>query len=432
MKIQLKDCFYQETLNAMNFLNEIVMRYPKAVSFAPGRPVEELFNVHGHLREVSLFASWYGQRTRRTTNDALNSLGNYGRTNGVLGDLLAQHLKVDENIEADPEAVMVTSGCQEGMAIAMSGLFDPAHDVLLISDPTYIGITGLAGILGIEMEPLPFDEEGFDPQVLRTAAAKVKARGKNPRAAYLIPDYNNPLGTSMPLETRRRVLEIAAELDLLLLEDNPYGMFSFDEQPMPTLKSMDREKRVIYMGTFSKTLFPGLRLGYMVADQETADGHLLADELSKVKSFISVNTSGILQAVVGGVLLRTGGSLRKEIEPKLAFYKKNRDTMLAELEKQLGQDVLNGAVHWNRPAGGYFLTVTLPFDLTPERLDICAGEYGVIVCPMSLFSLAGGHERQIRLSFSYVHPEDIVEGITRLARFIHAQVQEDGFGMSPT
>lgn len=425
MDIKLRECFYKKTLTAMNFLNEVVMSYPKAVSFAPGRPLEDLFDVSGHLDDIHRFAEYYGARRGMNPRRALDALGQYGRTNGIIGELIADNLLKDEQIKVPAESIAVTNGCQEAMALLLVGLFEPGRDVLLVADPTYIGITSLAELLGIELYLLPHDENGLDPNIIAEAAHAITAKGKRARAVYLIPDFNNPLGTYMPLEARGQVLEIAHAHGMLVFEDNPYGMFVFNGKPLPTLKALDTEGSVIYMGTFSKTLFPGMRLGYLVADQPTngGKGPMLADELSKVKSFLSVNTSPLLQAVVGGTLLRTGGSLRALIAPKLAAYKKNRDKMTACLEKGLGQVKASGELHWSQPNGGFFLTVTLPFKVSEADLSRCAAEYDVIVCPMSLFSLGGGHGKQIRLSFSYVTPEEIERGIASLSRFLLAEMR---------
>src|SRR5262249_5966461 len=156
-----------------------------------------------------------------------------------------------------------------------------------------------------------------------------------------------------------------------------------------------------------KTLYPGLRVGYLVLGQEVrgADGRpaTLAAELSKVKSLTTVTTPPLLQAIVGGVLLEEGGSLQRLMAEKLPFYRGNRDQMLKSREAHFGADpALARAVRWTRPHGGFFLTLPLPFDFTEERLTACAADYGVVVCPMSFFAILGeraGRNREIRLSF---------------------------------
>ncbi len=420
MDIRLKSCFRDPLLEVMNFLNEVVGRYPQAISFAPGRPAERHFDVERSLALVPRFVEHRAAATGWAPRAVWNDLGQYNRTNGIINDLIALELERDEGIRVRPDSIIVTHGCQEGMSILLMGLFDPATDVLLVSDPTYIGITGLAAILGIEMVPVETGEQGLEPAAVAAAIDAVRARGKRPRALYDIPDFNNPLGTRMPLAARRALLALLAEREVLLFEDNPYGMFSYDGAPLPTLKALDEHRVVIYMGSFAKTLYPGLRAGYLVVDQEvvgeSGERTPLAAELSKVKSLTTVTTSPVVQAVVGALLLEEDGSLRNMVRDKIPFYRANRDRMLACLEERLGRA---SGVRWNRPEGGFFLTVWLPFAFDDECLQTCARDYGAIVCPMSFFALSRGRENQVRLSFSYVTEAQIEEGIGRFARFVH-------------
>jgi (S)-3,5-dihydroxyphenylglycine transaminase len=419
MDLELKSCFGDPLLEVMNFLNEVVLRYPQAVSFAPGRPAERHFDVERSLAQAPLYVIHRAAQTGWPPLAVWNDLGQYNKTNGIINDLVARQLELDEGIRAAPASIMVTHGCQEAMTILLMGLFDPARDVLLVSDPTYIGITGLAAILGIEMVPIPTGDDGLDPLAVAAAIAAARRSGKRPRAVYDIPDFNNPLGTQMPLAARHALLDLLHREGVLLFEDNPYGMFSYDGDPLPTLKSLDENGVVVYLGSFAKTLYPGLRAGYIVAEQEVvvASGQRtsLAAELSKVKSLTTVTTSPLIQAVVGALLLENGGSLRGLVEGKLPFYKGNRDRMVDRLERELGGVP---GVRWNRPAGGFFLTVNLPFAFDDEHLTACARDYGVIVCPMPYFSLTAGRERQVRLSFSYVTEAQIDEGVGRFARFV--------------
>jgi (S)-3,5-dihydroxyphenylglycine transaminase len=419
-EVWLKGCFADPLLDVMNFLNEVVLEFPEAISFAPGRPVESLFCVDEHLRSI---ASYVGNVAARTSRDAVavwQDMGQYGRTNGMITDLVAAHLRADERIDVHPDAIMITVGAQEAMAILLAGLFDPQHDALLVSDPTYIGITGLARILGIRVVPVPAGEGGLDPDAVERTIVSV-SRTARVRALYDIPDFNNPLGTSLGLADRYRLLDVCRRHDVLLLEDNPYGMFAYDGERLPTLKSLDNDGTVVYIGSFSKTLFPGLRIGYLVADQIVGGGgETLAKALSRVKSLITVNTPPPLQAAAAAVLLRTGGSLEPIVAPKRATYRAHRDAMISSLHRTL--DDLRGVVSWSTPAGGFFLTVTLPFAFGQRELHRCAAEHGVIVCPMQVFCLASRRERQIRLSFSYVDPQRIATGIARLGGFIRAQI----------
>lgn len=419
MEISLKPCFAHPLLDVMNFLNEVVLRHPGAISFAPGRPAERHFDVEGSLAKAPEYVAYRAAALGWSAKAVWNDLGQYNKTGGIVNELIARQLALDEGIAVAPAAILVTQGCQEAMLVLLLGLFDPALDVLLVSDPTYIGITGLAAIAGIEVLPVAMAAGGLEISAVAAAIAAVRAAGKRPRGLYHIPDFNNPLGTQMPLAARHRLLELLRREEVLLFEDNPYGMFAFDGEPLPTLKQLDRHGVVIYLGSFSKTLYPGLRLGYLVADQEVAaaDGRRLplAVELSKVKSLTTVTTSPLLQAVAGAILLENGHSLRAVVERKLPFYRANRDRMLECLESELAG---TPGVAWNRPGGGFFMTVEVPFVVDDAGVEACARDYGVIVCPVSYFALLPGRERQVRLSFSYVTEEQIAEGIGRFARFV--------------
>jgi len=157
-----------------------------------------------------------------------------------------------------------------------------------------------------------------------------------------------------------KLIEVAADEDLLILEDDPYGLFGLDDRRSPTLKSLDTGQRVIYLGSFAKSVFPGARVGFMVADQAvvSAAGHrsLLADELSTVKSMVTVNTSPIAQAVIGGFLVSCGYSLRAANREKIAFYRRNLRALLAALERHFSDP----AITWNSPGGGFFAVLDVP------------------------------------------------------------------------
>ncbi|MDP9122403.1 MAG: PLP-dependent aminotransferase family protein [Acidobacteriota bacterium] len=430
MDVALKGCFADPLLEVMNFLNEVMLRYPGVISFAPGRPAEQHFDVERSLGKIALYVEHRARAARASRFSVYTDLGQYSRTNGIIHDLIARQLEIDEAIRTPPESIVVTSGCQEGMTILLAALFDPEADALLVSDPTYIGITGIARILGVPVVPIPAGPQGLDAAAVAAAIDETRRRGLRPRALYEVPDFSNPLGTRTPLAARQALLALARERELLIFEDNPYGMFEYDGAPLPTLKSLDEPGgQVIYMGSFSKTLFPGLRLGYLVADQAAvlSDGRrgLLAGELSKIKSLTTINTPPIIQAIVGGILLENGGSLAPLVAGKVPAYRLNRDRMLACLEEEFGAGLPGGGqVLWNRPSGGFFLTLDLPFEFDQESLETCARDYGVVVCPMTFFALSSGRERQVRLAFSYVTPAQIEEGVRRFARFVRDRAGE--------
>jgi (S)-3,5-dihydroxyphenylglycine transaminase len=413
-------------LDTMNFLNEVTVRYPEAISFAPGRPYEGFFDIEqifehlrGYLDHLAASGSSPGQ-----IRDALFQ---YGPTAGRIRQLIASSLRADENIDARPESIVVTVGCQEAMFLVLRALIAGPADVLLVSSPCYVGITGAARLLDIEPTAVQEREDGFRCADLETAIRAERARGRHPRAFYVVPDHSNPAGTTMSAETRNELLGLARREDILVLEDSPYRMVSPGPH-LPTLKSLDRHRRVIHLGSFSKTAFPGARVGFVVADQVVTDATgntgLLADELAKIKSMVTVNTSPVSQAVVAGMLLACQGRISELNTETAGYYANAMRSTLRQLERCFPADRRETlGVRWNTPDGGFFLTMRVPFRADNAALTRSAEEFGVIWTPMSYFYPGGGGEHSIRLSVSYLPVDEITEGITRLARFTEAQAR---------
>jgi (S)-3,5-dihydroxyphenylglycine transaminase len=265
---------------------------------------------------------------------------------------------------------------------------------------------------------VPETAHGLRPETVARVASEVRASGRRPRALYVVSNFANPSGVSLSASVRRGLIEVAADQDLLILEDDPYGLFGLDDKRSPTLKALDTGQQVIYLGSFAKSVFPGARVGFLVADQTvvSAAGHrsLLADELSTVKSMVTVNTSPIAQAVIGGVLVSCGYSLRAANREKIAFYRRNLRALLAALERHFSDT----AITWNSPSGGFFAVLDVPFRADEKLLELSARDYGVLWTPMSFFYLNGGGSHAIRLSCSALRAEQIDEGVRRLAALI--------------
>ena len=403
---------------SMNFLNEVAARFPDAVSLAAGRPFDGFYTAQDVDRFLAVFrAHLIGRGLSEAQADRM--LLQYGRTNGVIGDLIARMLAADEGIEVPPEAVMVTAGCQEAMVIALRGLCAGPRDVVLAVEPCYVGFTGAARILGIEVVPVPEGADGLDPDAVLRVAHEVRASGRRPRAVYVVPNFANPSGVSMPVAARHRLLAVAREAGLVILEDDPYGLFGLDDAPRPALKALDTGRSVIYLGSFAKSVFPGARVGFLVADQPVEDAagrrSLLAEELSTIKSMLTVNTSPIAQAVVGGMLIEAGYSLRTANRSKTEHYRTNLRTLLSALDREFGDDA---RMSWNAPEGGFFAVLDVPFEADEELLEVSARDYGVLWTPMSYFYGADGGECAIRLSCSALDPSQVEEGVRRLGKLV--------------
>lgn len=423
----MHDSLGDPVLDAMNFLNEVVARFPDALSFAPGRPAEGTFEPEDLARHLRSYTAYLEQELGWSRDQVRTQLFQYGRTNGIIHELIARTVANDEGIEVPPEAVVVTTGCQEAMLLTLRALFARPEDTLLVSSPCYVGITGVARLLGIQVRPVPEGPDGPDPLAVRAAVRAAKRAGQRPRAFYVVPDFANPSGASMSRAARELLLAVAEEEELLVLEDDPYGFFVRTGEARPTLKALDRGRRVVHLGSFAKTALPGARIGYVLADQEVVGPGggrtLLADELSKIKSMTTVNTSAVSQAVIGGLLVESGCRLREANSAAVAHYRTTMDTLLDALERHFpAERRAELGVSWNRPDGGFFLVVDVPFTADHKALELSARAFGVLWTPMCDFHLDGGGTRQLRLSCSSQSPEAITEGIARLAAFITAQI----------
>lgn len=410
---------------SMNFLNEVAGRYPDAISLAAGRPYEGFYQTADIGRYLDVYVEHLREQGS-SPEQIRRALMQYGRTNGQIHGLIARMLAADEGIHVPAEAISVTAGCQEAMVMALRGLCAGPDDVLLAAEPCYVGITGAARLLNIDVVPVPEDPDGLDPRRVAEVAAAVRAQGRHPRALYLVPDFSNPSGRCLDLPTRHALLDVAEAADLLILEDDPYGLFGLDDRPRPRLKSLDRDQRVIYLGSFAKSCFPGARIGFLVADQPVVDatGHrtLLAEELSTIKSMLTVNTSPIAQAVVGGILVESGCSLKAANVEKIAFYRQNLRRLLESLDRHLPRPWRDEVgISWNLPAGGFFAVLDVPVPADEKLLEVSASRHGVLWTPMSFFYTDGG-SHSLRLSCSGMDADTVEEGVRRLAALLREAV----------
>ena len=216
--------------------------------------------------------------------------------------------------------------------------------MLLAVAPTYVGLTGAARLVDLPVLPVRAGADGVELDDLAEQVRRARASGLRPRACYLMPDFANPSGITMTVEVRRRLLALARAENILLLEDNPYGLFPIElADRIPTCKALDDSHTVVYLGSFAKTALPGARVGYVVADQPVRDAAgnitLLADQLSKLKSMLTVNTSPISQAIVAGKMLEHGGSLIAATAADRAVYGKNLRLMLDGLAARFRRPV---------------------------------------------------------------------------------------------
>ncbi|WP_329398361.1 PLP-dependent aminotransferase family protein [Streptomyces lydicus] len=413
-------------IESMNFLNEVAQQYPDALSFAAGRPYEGFFDLGAVHRYLDRFVEHVRAGTGGDEARVRRTLLQYGRTKGIIHDLVAKNLRIDEGIEADPEAIVVTVGCQEALFLTLRALRRTERDAVLAVIPCYVGLSGAAELADLPVLPVANSADGIDLDDLVRTVERAKADGLRPRALYVVPDFANPSGISMPRHTRERLLAVAEEHGFLLLEDNPYGLFHGTAGRPPALKALDSARQVVYLGSYAKTGLPGARIGFVVADQpvtvagadpEPGGRQSLADQLAKIKSMLTVNTPPLAQAVLGGKLLTHDCDLRAANTRETRVYRDNLRHVLDGLAGHFPPGS-SPEVTWNAPTGGFFVVLTLPFAADDALLALSARKHKVLWTPLHHFYGDGAARRQIRLSFSQLTPDEIHEGLHRLAAFI--------------
>lgn len=310
-----------------------------------------------------------------------------------------------EGVPARPDEVVVTVGSQQAVDLVTRVFCDPG-DVVLCEAPSYVGALGVFAGYQCDVVHVETDADGLVPAALRETVHAVRASGRRVKLLYTIPTFHNPAGVTLSPQRRHEVMAICAELDLLVLEDNPYGLLGFDTEPMTALRSLDQD-RVVYLGSFSKTFAPGLRVGWAVAPLAIREKLVLAQE----SATLCPPTFG--QLIVSRYLEQH--DWRGQIKQFQVQYHERRDAMLDALAEQLP------GCSWNTPAGGFYVWVGLPPGLDSASMLPRALRERVAYVPGTAFYADGGGRDALRLSYCYPTPEQIVEGVRRLAAAVDAE-----------
>lgn len=361
---------------------------PGTISFAGGHPDAAFFPL---------------DEFRRSLNGALKEEGkkllNYGTPGGSPGfvDLLRRIL-LDRGIAAVPDEILVVNGSQQGIDLVGRLLVGPG-DTVIVEDPTYHGALNVFRALGARIVGVPVDHEGLDVSALERLLDSEALRGSRPKLLYTMPTFQNPTGVRLSLSRRRKLVALAAKHELPIFEDDFKGDLGYEGEELPPLRALPEGRDVIYAGTFSKMLFPGVRLGWLVAPP------VLVGRLSAAKSNVDLSSSQIFQAAM--LRFAKGTRLERHAERVRNEYRRRRDALLAALEEEMPRGTT-----WTRPAGGFSMAVRVSMD-TAELLPRAA-ERGVVFTPGRVFSVSGdGHS--LRLSFGGVRQDQIKEGVKRLA-----------------
>lgn len=382
---------------------------PDIISFGGGLPAPEVFPV-----------AEFQAACQRVLEEKGPAALQYGTTEGYhpLREMIARHAS-RYGIKARPENVLITSGSQQALDLIGKLLLNPG-DRVLVEAPTYLGAIQAFGMYHAEYVGVPMDDHGLQTDDLEAALRA------GPKFMYVLPNFHNPAGVTLALERRRALVALADKYGVPIVEDDPYGQLRYEGKHLPSLLVLDRETRgaagdnglslgnIIYLSTFSKTLAPGLRLGWVVAPAD------VIAKLVQLKQGTDLHTSTFNQIVAFEVA--RGGFLDRHVRHIRQVYRERRDVMLEALEQHLPPEVT-----WTEPHGGLFLWARLPHGLSAAKLLEAAIQQKVAFVPGSAFFAPGTAEpaeaaRFMRLNFSNADPDRIREGIRRLGAVIREQL----------
>jgi DNA-binding transcriptional MocR family regulator len=331
----------------------------------------------------------------------------YGSGQGVPA-LREQILEVMalEGIRGSADDVVVTTGSQHALELFSKLFIDPG-DVVIAEGPSYVTAMVIFNSYQADVDHVPMDEHGLIPGALREHIARLKAAGRRIKFLYTIPTFHNPAGVTLTWERRLEILEICKSEGILVLEDNPYGLLYFGDRPPAAMRSIE-EEGVVYLGTFSKTLAPGFRLGWALAPHAIREKLILANEAAVL------SPSSFTQLVVSEYLSQA--DWRGQIDTFRGVYRERKETMLAALQEHLPE------LSWTNPNGGFYVWLTLPETLDSKAMLPRAVKELVAYTPGTAFYADGNGRHNIRLSFCYPTPEQIKVGIRRLANVIGGEL----------
>jgi 2-aminoadipate transaminase len=384
--------------SAMRDLMAVTAR-PEVISLAGGLPDTGTF-------PPETFAAVAQRIARESCAKALQ----YGPTEGLAETKACiAEIMGAEGMRADPEDVVVTTGGQQVIDLVTKTLIDPG-DVVIAEGPTYPGAVPVFSAYQAEVVQVDMDADGMRVDRLEETLERLERDGRRPKFVYTVPSFQNPAGVTMSLARRRRLVEVAHERELLVLEDNPYGLLRYEGAPPPPLYALDGGVYVMYLGTFSKILSPGIRLGWVVAPPP------VLEKINLGKQSADLCTSTLSQLMVQAYFEHA--HWRDYVESLTDVYRGRRDTMLDALA-----DHFPPQAEWTRPGGGLFIWATLPEFIDTTDLLARALRDNVAFVPGAAAFLDGRGHNSMRLNFSASSEEVIREGIRRIGEVVTEQVE---------
>ena len=369
---------------------------PEVVSLAGGMPFvaalpqDLVMNAMDHvMREQGVVALQYGS----------------GQGVPALREQILEVMAL-EGIRANADDVVVTTGSQHALELVSKLFLDPG-DIVLSEGPSYVTAMVIFKSYQAEVEHVPMDENGLIPEALREHIARLRTAGKTIKFLYTIPSFHNPAGVTLSWERRLEILEIARKNNILVLEDNPYGLLYFDQPAPDAMRSVEQDG-VVYLGTFSKTLAPGFRVGWALAPHAIREKLVLANEAAVL------SPSSFTQLVISEYL--STADWKSQVNIFRGVYQERKNAMINALEESLPE------LSWTNPNGGFYVWVTLPERLDSKAMLPRAVKELVAYTPGTAFYANGDGHQNMRLSFCYPTPENIRVGIRRLTTVIRGEL----------
>jgi len=370
------------------------------ISLAGGLPAPETFPVET-IKEIA---------AEILTHHADKAL-QYGTTKGFtpLRLALADWMEKRYGIPTSKVEIMMVAGSQQALDLIGRVFINPG-DIVVVEGPTYLAALNAFKYYDPEFLSIPMDDNGMMVDLLEEKLRKLNAEGKKIKFVYTVSTFQNPMGVTMSIDRRKRLIELAKEYDFLIVEDSPYSELRYSGEPIPPIKHFDDEGRVMYLGTFSKILSPGMRLGWIAAHP-----HFIRKiEIAKQAVDLCANT---LSQVIAWKYV-ADGHLDEHIPKIIEFYKPRRNAMLEALEEYMPE-----GVKWTKPDGGMFIWVTLPEGIDTKMMAEKAISRGVAYVPGEAFFAHREVKNAMRLNFTYVPEEKIRDGVKRLAEVIEEEMK---------
>jgi 2-aminoadipate transaminase len=377
-----------------------LLQKPGMISFAGGLPSPETFPVRD-LEDIAI------EVLREDGKAALQ----YGTTEGDPGlrRILAERHK-KQGLNTEVENIIITTGSQQALDL-IARIFIDQDDHVLCGLPSYLGGINAFQVYGAKMKGIPLDDQGMIPEELEKSIITLKDLGRKIKFIYIIPDFQNPAGITVPEKRRIEIIELAEKYDLLIVEDSPYREIRFEGEPQRMMYSLDKYGRVITLCTFSKIFAPGFRVGWVIGQP------VILDKIVMAKQTADLCTSGFVQMILARYLEK--GLLEKNLPRTIALYRERRDHMIRCFRKYMP-----AGVRWTEPHGGLFLFVTLPLGLDAGNILRKAIDNNVAFVDGATFFCNDSGHNTMRINFSYSTNTEIETGVERLAAVIAGEMDQ--------